>query len=208
MIKWCFAVTWQQPKCTQLSSKYFIFNNIVWTAAAARSRRQHTNTCVHLLCQARSLSPQNTTSALVPALILGPFLLMKVSPQRKTVSSALVSSVSLDSFTLKEHSMPLLQPLPPNSPSWNKTVWDLSRFSWGWKDIEVIQNMQMDLSLFFLRSSPSKRSASSSCLSALSMLQTYVSLFSTSFSRVSFSLQSLYLIKVLWLFSEIKTNFS
>lgn len=40
-------------------------------AAAARSRRQGTNTCVHLFRPARSQSPQNTTSTLVPAQISG-----------------------------------------------------------------------------------------------------------------------------------------
>lgn len=122
MIKLSFALGWQQPKCTQLGSKYFIFNNIVWMGSRS-TLSEITHKHVRTLLPPGSLTvpPEYDLHACSRADIR-PFLLMKVSPQhsegdRKQFHLLLSLQFHSLSFLLKA----LLQPL--NSPSWNTNVY-------------------------------------------------------------------------------------
>lgn len=92
MIKWSFALTWQQPTCTQLASKYFIFNNILWMGSRSTlSETTHKHVRTALPPGSVTVPPEYDLRACSLSDIR-PFLLMKVSPQQtgryKTVFSA------------------------------------------------------------------------------------------------------------------------
>lgn len=136
MIKWSFALTWQQHKCTQPASKYFIFKNIVWMGSSStlsETTHKHVRT---------PLPPGSVTVPLeydlVLAQILGHSCSWKFHRSRRgdTKQFHLLLSLQLHSlsFILKVRTAALPQPL--SSPSWNTNVYlyALNEFLWGWKD--------------------------------------------------------------------------